>query len=161
MPKIEKVEIPASGEENPYVLQIDPPTKGGEAEAKPEIDQALRDKKKDSKAVPKKKKDKEIEEQLALAQSTELKEYAKQIEDLQARIKDYTSKIKQLEADSHYKDEEISHYKKIASELASKVEVADLRETEFDTQVNVQKVEIEQLKTEITRLSKVLEDKDG
>jgi hypothetical protein len=60
------MEIPASAENNPYVFQIDLPTKCGESETKPEIDLALRENKKDSKAVPKKKIDKKIEEQLAL-----------------------------------------------------------------------------------------------
>ena len=73
----------------------------------------------------------------AQLQQAELKEQSKKIEELQGRIKAYTAQIKQLDNDCQFKDAEISHYKKLASDLAEKVEMFELRETEFDTTITV------------------------
>lgn len=61
VPQIEKIQISEKLDENPYI-KVDQPAQITEPEPKPEVDQALREKKKDTKSVPKKKKDKEIEE---------------------------------------------------------------------------------------------------
>ena len=90
-------------------------------------------------------------------QQAELKEQSKKIEELQGRIKAYTAQIKQLDQDCQYKDAEVSHYKKLASELAAKVEMFELREVELDQTITVQKASIDQLKLEFQNLKKELD----
>ena len=91
-------------------------------------------------------------------QQAELKEQSKKIEELQGRIKAYTAQIKQLDQDCQYKDAEVSHYKKLDSELAAKVEMFELREVELDQTITVQKASIDQLKLEFQNLKKELDE---
>jgi len=61
---------------------------------------------------------------------------------LNSRIKEHQTLIKKLERESNFKDEEIRHYKGLASDLAGKMEVADVREKEYEHFFNLKKLEI-------------------
>ena len=50
--------------------------------------------------------------------------------------------MKKLERESSFKDEEIRHYKGLASDLAGKMELADAREKEYEYLINLKKVKI-------------------
>ena len=109
----------------------------------------------EKKATASKKK----KEAVPLPFESDVKEYIKQIEDLQTKVKDFTAKIKQLDKDCAYKDEEIIHWKKIAEDMSEKVQFYEHREKEQGDETNVQKMEIVEMQKECVKLKEDLKIK--
>lgn len=128
MPPVEKVTI-----EQPIKVEEPIPEENNGPSPRQE-------KEKKSEKAPKKKK-----EQVPQPFESDVKEYIKQIEDLQTKVKEATAKIKQLDKDCSYKDEEVTHWKKIAEDLSEKVQFYEHRESELKNQEDVHIMEINEL----------------
>lgn len=56
----------------------------------------------------------------------------KTVEELNARVKEYQKKLKAQEKDAIEKDSEIKHYKGIAEDMSTKLQISEGREAEFE-----------------------------
>jgi hypothetical protein len=60
-------------------------------------------------------------------------------------VKEAQAKIKQLDKDCAYKDEEVIHWKKIAEDLSEKVQFYEHKEKETKDEQDLQKMEVQEL----------------
>jgi hypothetical protein len=71
-------------------------------------------------------------------------------------VKEFTAKIKQLDKDCSYKDEEVIHWKKMAADMSEQVQFYEHREKDQADESNLQKMEVQEMHDRSAKLKEEL-----